>query len=91
MVSPGDPGESRLYKAVSYAEKIKMPPAGKLADQDIADLKAWIESGALIPKDNACGGFRQSDGSPSCRRQEILGFSTGTEAMRLPRSRTRSG
>src|SRR6476659_2296614 len=42
VVSPGAAGESRLYKAVSYAEKIKMPPAGKLKDQDIADLKAWI-------------------------------------------------
>src|SRR4029077_7426549 len=43
----------RLYKAVGYADKIKMPPAGKLADQDIADLKAWIDSGAPAPKDPA--------------------------------------
>src|SRR5713101_7487242 len=49
VVSPGVPGQSRLYKAVSYAEKIKMPPTGKLKDQDIADLKAWIESGASLP------------------------------------------
>ena len=53
VVSPGDPGQSRLYKAVSYAEKIKMPPTGKLKDQDIADLKAWIESGASLPKGTA--------------------------------------
>src|SRR5882672_6085359 len=50
VVSPGASAESRLYRAVSYAETIKMPPAGKLKDQDIADLKAWIESGALLPK-----------------------------------------
>ncbi len=53
VVSPGDPGQSRLYKAVSYAEKIKMPPTGQLKDQDIADLKAWIESGASLPKGTA--------------------------------------
>jgi len=28
VVSPGDPGQSRLYRAVSYGEKIKMPPTG---------------------------------------------------------------
>ncbi len=50
VVSPGDPGESKLYKAVVYADKIKMPPAGRLPDRDIADLKAWIESGAASPK-----------------------------------------
>jgi cytochrome c553 len=53
VVSPGDPGQSRLYKAVSYAEKIKMPPTGKLKDRDIADLKTWIESGASLPKETA--------------------------------------
>src|SRR5258708_30690369 len=46
VVSPGDVEHSRLYQAVSYSEKIKMPPAGKLPDQEIADLKSWIESGA---------------------------------------------
>jgi cytochrome c553 len=51
VVAPGDSGQSRLYKAVGYADRIKMPPAGKLADRDIADLKAWIESGAPSPKD----------------------------------------
>src|SRR5881628_987671 len=46
VVAPGDVERSRLYHAVSYSEKIKMPPAGKLPDQEIADLKAWIEMGA---------------------------------------------
>ena len=50
VVSPGSPAESRLFKAVSYADKIKMPPSGKLKDEDIANLKAWIESGASLPK-----------------------------------------
>ena len=35
VVSPGDPGQSRLYRAVSYAEKIKMPPAGKLKECEL--------------------------------------------------------
>src|SRR4029079_2490873 len=39
VVAPGDVAQSRLYRAVSYSEKIKMPPAGKLAEQEVADLK----------------------------------------------------
>ena len=79
VVSPGDSAESRLYKAVSYADKIKMPPAGKLADQDIADLKAWIEIGRAFSQGRlGCDAFHQSHVRPSCRRQEILGLSAGT-------------
>src|SRR5260370_36037791 len=53
VVSPGDPGQSRLYNAVNYAEKIKMPTTGQVRDQDITDLKAWIESGAPLPNGTA--------------------------------------
>ena len=50
VIAPGDAAHSRLYRAIGYADKIKMPPAGKLPDQEIADLKAWIEMGAPLPK-----------------------------------------
>src|SRR5438105_1009163 len=46
VIVKGDPAQSRLYQALSYSSKIKMPPAGKLADPEIADIKAWIEMGA---------------------------------------------
>jgi hypothetical protein len=53
VVVKNDAGQSRLFQAVSYSGTIKMPPAGKLADQEIADLKSWIEMGAPAPKDAA--------------------------------------
>jgi cytochrome c553 len=48
-ILPGDPDNSALLKAVSYREELKMPPAGKLTDEQIADLAAWIKMGAPEP------------------------------------------
>jgi mono/diheme cytochrome c family protein len=43
---PGKPDDSRLLKIVS-GPKYKMPKEGKhLSDEQIADLKSWIEQGA---------------------------------------------
>ena len=53
VIVKGDSAQSRLYQAVSYSEKIKMPPPGKLPDHEIADLKAWIDMGAPWPKEAA--------------------------------------
>ena len=53
VVVPGDATQSRLFRAVSYNDTIKMPPAGKLPEQEIATLKSWIEQGAPWPKDPA--------------------------------------
>jgi cytochrome c553 len=41
--------ESRLLKVIGYQEKLKMPPAGKLKDEEIATLTAWISVGAPWP------------------------------------------
>ncbi len=49
-VVAGEPGKSLLLKAVSYTDpERKMPPRGKLADQHIADLTAWVKMGAPWP------------------------------------------
>src|SRR6266550_1925271 len=46
-VEPGDPDSSKLFKAVTWAEEPNMPPKGdKLADKDLAIIKAWIAGGA---------------------------------------------
>ena len=46
-VSPGRPADSLLIQVVTHAhDRIKMPPAGRLSDTEIADLKRWVESGA---------------------------------------------
>ena len=45
------PEESLLIKAVSYKlDGLKMPPAGKLPDNEIEDLTAWVKAGAIWPK-----------------------------------------
>jgi len=49
IVEPGDPAATRLMRAVSYQEKIKMPPTGKMPEEEIAALKKWVEMGAPWP------------------------------------------
>ncbi len=48
-VVPGKPEESLLVKAIGYEEDIQMPPDGKLPEAEIAELVAWIASGAFFP------------------------------------------
>ncbi len=55
-VVPGDPAKSRLVTLVGYASAIKMPPKGKLADEDIATLTEWVKGGAPWPNDGAGAG-----------------------------------
>lgn len=52
-VVPGKPDESLLLKAVGYEGDLQMPPNGKLADEEIAVLRRWIESGAPWPQSDA--------------------------------------
>ena len=50
-VRPGDPDGSRLIEAVSYRNlDLQMPPAGRLSDQQVADLRHWVEAGAADPR-----------------------------------------
>src|SRR5262249_39664138 len=47
VIVPGKPDESRLVKAVRYADAdLKMPPKDKLPDAVIADLEKWVAMGA---------------------------------------------
>src|SRR5437867_3980907 len=50
-VVPGKPDESLLIRAVLQTDpKLKMPIGGKLKDQEIADLRSWVKSGAPWPE-----------------------------------------
>ncbi len=49
LVSKESPAESRLLKTVSYDERLKMPPTGKLPARQLADLEAWVKMGAPWP------------------------------------------
>ena len=49
-IVPGEPEKSLLIQAVRFnSEDLQMPPAGKLAPQEIADLEEWIQIGAPWP------------------------------------------
>lgn len=48
-VNPKKPAESLLIKAVRHEDGLKMPPDGKLSDQQISDLIDWIKAGAPWP------------------------------------------
>ena len=50
-IAPGEPEKSLLIKAISFRDSdLKMPPTGKLSDEQIADLIAWIKMGAPDPR-----------------------------------------
>lgn len=53
VVVPGRPDESLLIRAVRQTGDIKMPADGKLTDQQIADLVAWVRAGVVWPGDTA--------------------------------------
>ena len=50
-IVPGKPDESILIQAVSHTHaRLKMPPGGKLKEQEIEDLRTWITNGAVWPE-----------------------------------------
>jgi len=49
LISSEQPAESRLVKAISYDERVKMPPTGKLKPEEIAVLTDWVKAGAAWP------------------------------------------
>lgn len=49
LVSKEEPETSRLLKVVSFESHIKMPPTGKLKNDEIAALTAWVKMGAPWP------------------------------------------
>jgi len=44
-----EPKQSRLLKAVNYADGLEMPPSGKLPAAQIAILSKWIDLGLPMP------------------------------------------
>jgi mono/diheme cytochrome c family protein len=46
-IVPGNPDQSLLIQAVRHTHpRLKMPPTGKLPEEDIASLVAWVKDGA---------------------------------------------
>ncbi|WZO96734.1 DUF1549 domain-containing protein [Isosphaeraceae bacterium EP7] len=56
-VVPGKPGESLLIAAIGYEDDAyKMPPAKKLAPEEIEALTTWVETGAHWPGGGVAAG-----------------------------------
>src|SRR5207302_10651168 len=47
--SPGQPDSSKLIQAIRYGDDLRMPPKGKLSNEQIAVLTTWIKLGARWP------------------------------------------
>ncbi len=63
-IAPSDPEGSLLIRAVRYRSlDLRMPPTGKLADDEIADLEAWVRMGAPDP--------RAGERTPQAREEKI--------------------
>ena len=52
-VVAGDANASPLVQAIRYTGKVKMPPTGKLSDEEIQLLEKWIAEGAFWPDTDA--------------------------------------
>lgn len=54
IIVQGKASDSLLFQAVSYQhDTLKMPPRGKLTDEQIQHVKQWIDSGAGMPAASA--------------------------------------
>jgi mono/diheme cytochrome c family protein len=63
-IVPGDPAKSLLVHVVRYDGDLKMPPRGKLTDQQIADLTAWVKAGATWPDSPETDATAKKPGGP---------------------------
>ena len=44
-----EPGGSAILRALSYENRVKMPPQGKLPAETIAAVREWVAAGAPLP------------------------------------------
>ena len=47
---PGKPAESLIIDAVGYSDDLQMPPKSRLAKEDVATIKQWVEMGLPWPE-----------------------------------------
>ena len=53
-IVPGKPDESLLMQAIRQTHaRLKMPPGGKLKDDEIAAIEEWVKAGAVWPRRRA--------------------------------------
>ncbi len=50
VVVPNQPDKSPLIQAVRYAGNLKMPPAGRLSNEQVSTLEQWVKGGGEFPQ-----------------------------------------
>ena len=53
------PEESLMLKALSFEQRVKMPPQGKLSEEKLAVVKQWLSDGAPWPGAEQAGAARR--------------------------------
>lgn len=66
VVIPGEPEKSPLVQVIHYDGKVKMPPSGKLKQEEIEVLTHWIKLGATWP------GIKLSDAMKQVRESGAI-------------------
>src|SRR5215475_1736370 len=76
VINREKPEESRLLKVIGYDGDLKMPPSGKLKDQEIAALTEWVKVGAPWPSPVPPSASENWPKSPNARSftEEQKGF-----------------
>src|SRR5262245_46909274 len=76
VINREKPEESRLLKVIGYDGELKMPPSGKLKDQEIAALTEWVKVGAPWPSPVRAAASENWPKSPNARSftEEEKGF-----------------
>ena len=49
IVVPGDVENSRMLQVAGYRERLKMPPTGRISEEEFGTLREWVKMGAPWP------------------------------------------
>src|SRR5882672_9762800 len=71
LISLEKPEESLLIQAVEYAGRLKMPPGGKLKEEQLEDMRAWVQAGAPVPGADGAAKVRPASGAAGGTGNEI--------------------
>lgn len=63
LINVETPEDSLLLKAVAYSGTLKMPPTGKLKDDEITKLRDWVKMGAPWPGADRTAGAKTTKGT----------------------------
>ncbi len=65
IVVPGDVENSRILQVAGYGERIKMPPTGRISEEEFGVLREWVKMGApwpATPNEAAASGVTKKKG-----------------------------